>query len=110
MRYIIDESNARFFKDAYPATITITDSRPHRTFEGYHRIYNESFLDRGYNHRENHELSSIERDVDIEVWFVDINSLDELHEISEKYGTIIYDVMFGRPYMYVSPRIGRYDV
>lgn len=110
MRYIIDESNVRFFKDAYPGTITVEDDHPYRTFEGYCRIRNESFLDRGYNHRENHELGSIERNVDIEVWFVDINSLDELQEISEKYGTIIYDVMFGRPYMYVSPTIGRYDI
>mgnify|MGYP001260776668 CR=1 FL=1 len=110
MKYLINKSNVELFEDAYPATITITDSRPHRTFEGYHRIYNESFLDRGYNHRENHELGSIERDVDIEVWFVEINSLDELHRISEQYGMILYGEVFGRPYMYISPTTGMYDV
>lgn len=94
--------------EAKKETIWITEDNKCPSFEEYNRAYSDRtpWLSVGKNHR----ISSnghIQRDVEQTEWVVDINSIEDLLELSKKYGElIIYTQLFPGE---IAPYIEIYD-
>ena len=76
--------------EAKEETIWVTEDNKCSSFEEYDRVYLNRipWLSVGKNHR----ISSnghIQRDVKQTEWVVDINSIEDLLELSKKYGELI---------------------
>jgi hypothetical protein len=99
MRFIISRTSE--WGDSSPCaeakkdTIWVTEEDKCSSFEEYDRRHPDrtSWLSVGKNHR----ISSnghIQRDVERLEWVIDINSIEDLLELSKKYGEIIISNQF----------------
>lgn len=75
------------FEESYKGYCLDTDTKDLKTFEEYNEKFNEDFRANGINHRE--EDGHIARDFIKQCYLVEINTLEELMEIKNKYGDII---------------------
>lgn len=94
--------------EAKEETIWITEDNKCSSFEEHDRIYSNRtpWLSVGKNHR----ISSnghIQRDVEQTEWVVDINSIEDLLELSKKYGELIISTQL-YPWK-IAPYIEIYD-
>ncbi len=94
MKFIITRTsewgNSSPCAEAKKETIWVTEDGKCSSFEEYDRVYSNRtpWLSVGKNHR----ISSnghIQRDVEQTEWIVDINSMEDLLELSKKYGGLI---------------------
>lgn len=76
--------------EAKEETVWVTEENKCSSFEEYNRMYpsRTPWLSIGKNHRISSN-GSIQRDVEQTEWVVDINSIEDLLDLSKKYGELI---------------------
>lgn len=92
-------------EEAYKKEYIRKDVRTFGSFEQFDNKFRVNFKDSGKNHRINEE-GFIEREFDEEGWFVEVDSLEELMEFKDKYGTL---VLIDSLWNYEIPMIEIYD-
>ena len=88
-----DWANVKPCDEAYAKNYMRKDIRTLKSFEEYDNRFRDNFLDTGINHKINDD-GYIEREFEDEGWFVEIDTLEELLEFTNKYG----DIVFGKTY------------
>ena len=86
-------SDGKPCNEAYAKNYMRKDIRTLKSFEEYDNRFRDNFLDTGINHKINDD-GYIEREFEDEGWFVEIDTLEELLEFTNKYG----DIVFGKTY------------
>ena len=82
--------------DAYRKKIIIIDERGFKSFEEHDEKFSrgEKWLEKGFNHKilpanERFDHEHIYREFNGEIWAIEINTLENLLDLKEKYGEII---------------------
>lgn len=90
-------SKEKPIEECYLGKCIETEIRTVATFEEFKKRFNEDFMSEGFNHREL-PYKEIARDFEIDCYLIDINTLDELMNIKNKYGDIvIFDYKYNYP-------------
>jgi len=92
-------------EEAYLDKYIYTDERQiNDPSKFYYKENKENWYKEGKNHRV--EDGHIKRDFENEAYFININSLEELNELSNKYGELVISSSFGNKNI---PSIEIYD-
>ena len=84
---------------AYKKEIIKIDERGFNDFDEFKEMLHENWKARGFNHKiipANNKFNHqhIYREFNDEIWCIEINSLEELLELQDKYGEIILGTSF----------------
>ena len=109
MRFVVERTSMAFnndkqpIKESYKGKCIQSECYMVSTFDEYNKGKYGNFKDEGFNHREMPD-GTIMRDFEVDRFLIDVDSLEEIMELVDKYGDIII-----RKYDYNYPILEIYD-
>ena len=109
MKFVVERTSMAFnndkqpIKESYKGKCIQSECYMVATFDEYDSEKYGNFKDEGFNHREMPD-GTIMRDFEVDRFLIDVDSLEEIMELVDKYGDIII-----RKYEYNYPILEIYD-